>query len=46
MAKKAARKATKKSARKPAPRLLSGGNPQIPKGLGDAPVRAYIDAVP
>jgi hypothetical protein len=26
--------------------LLSGGNPQIPKGYGDAPVQAYIDAVP
>jgi hypothetical protein len=28
------------------PRLLSGGNPQIPKGDGDAPVRAYIEAMP
>lgn len=28
------------------PRLLSGGNPQIPKGYGEAPVRAYLDAVP
>ncbi len=27
-------------------RLLSGGNPQIPKGDGDAPVRAYIEAMP
>lgn len=27
-------------------KLLSGGNPQIPKGDGDAPVRAYIEAVP
>ena len=26
--------------------LLSGGNPQIPKGEGDAPVRAYIAAMP
>ena len=26
------------------PRLLSGGNPQIPKGEGDAPVQAYIAA--
>ena len=26
--------------------LLSGGNPQIPKGEGDAPVQAYLDAVP
>ncbi|HEX2029733.1 MAG TPA: DUF1801 domain-containing protein [Nitriliruptorales bacterium] len=28
------------------PRLLSGGNPQISKGDGDAPVQAYIDAMP
>jgi hypothetical protein len=28
------------------PRLLSGGNPQIPKGYGDAPVQAYIAAMP
>ncbi|MCA9053896.1 MAG: DUF1801 domain-containing protein [Planctomycetaceae bacterium] len=28
------------------PRLLSGGNPQIPKGDGDAPVQAYLDAMP
>lgn len=28
------------------PVLLSGGNPQIPKGFGDAPVQAYLDAVP
>ena len=27
-------------------RLLSGGNPQIPKGDGDAPVQAYIAAMP
>ena len=27
-------------------RLLSGGNPQIPKGDGDAPVQAYIEAMP
>lgn len=26
--------------------LLSGGNPQIPKGYGDAPVQAYIEAMP
>jgi hypothetical protein len=26
--------------------LLSGGNPQIAKGYGDAPVRAYIAAMP
>lgn len=28
------------------PRLLSGGNPQIAKGYGDAPVLAYIAAMP
>ncbi len=28
------------------PNLLSGGNPQIPKGEGDAPVQAYIAAMP
>ena len=27
-------------------RLLSGGNPQIPKGDGDEPVQAYIAAMP
>lgn len=28
------------------PTLLSGGNPQIAKGDGDAPVQAYIAAMP
>lgn len=28
------------------PALLSGGNPQIPKADGDAPVKAYIAAIP
>jgi hypothetical protein len=28
------------------PKLLSGGNPQIPKGYGDEPVQAYIAAMP
>ena len=28
------------------PALLSGGNPQIAKGEGDAPVRAYLAAIP
>ncbi len=28
------------------PKLLAGGNPQIPKGDGDAPVQAYIEAMP
>ena len=31
---------------KAAPRLLAGGNPQIPKGEGDGPVQAYIAAMP
>ena len=42
-------KAVKKRAAKPAstkPKLLSGGNPQIAKGTGDAPVQAYIAAMP
>jgi len=34
------------SAKAGAPRLLSGGNPQIPKGYGHAPVQAYIAAMP
>lgn len=28
------------------PKLLSGGNPQIPKGEGGEPVQAYIAAMP
>jgi hypothetical protein len=37
----------KAKSRKPAkPKLLSGGNPQIAKGEGDAPVQAYIAAIP
>lgn len=44
-AKKVAKRATaKRAAAKPA--LLSGGNPQIAKADGDAPVRAYITAMP
>jgi hypothetical protein len=39
-----AAKATKAPAA--APRLLSGGNPQIAKGEGNAPVQAWIAAVP
>lgn len=37
-----------KAAKKPAagPKLLSGGNPQIAKAYGDAPVQAYIAAMP
>lgn len=37
-------KAARKSATRPV--LLSGGNPQIAKGNGDAPVQAYIAAMP
>jgi hypothetical protein len=37
-------KAAKKTGAKPV--LLSGGNPQIAKGDGDAPVQAYITAMP
>src|SRR5215210_5133665 len=46
-------KAAKKPATKPKPKakakkvvLLTGGNPQIAKGYGDAPVQAYIAAMP
>jgi hypothetical protein len=42
-------KAAKKPAAKAAaaqPKLLSGGNPEIAKGTGDAPVQAYIAAMP
>ncbi|MFN7978484.1 MAG: DUF1801 domain-containing protein [Vicinamibacterales bacterium] len=56
MAKTATKKnAVEKTARKTAPkraaakapvRLLSGGNPQIAKGDGDASVQAYIAAMP
>jgi hypothetical protein len=41
---RAARKAA--AAQTAAPVLLSGGNPQIAKGYGDAPVQAYIAAMP
>ena len=45
---KPAKAAKKGSAKRPAakPVLLSGGNPQIAKGDGDAPVQAYIAAMP
>jgi hypothetical protein len=36
----------KKSGSKRKPALLAGGNPQIAKADGDAPVRAYIAAMP
>ena len=49
--KKAAKKKTaaakkKRTAKKSAPTLLAGGNPQIAKADGDAPVQAYIGAMP
>lgn len=44
-AKTAGKDAARKSAAKPV-KLLSGGNPQIPKGEGDGPVQAYIEAMP
>jgi hypothetical protein len=58
VARKPAKKAQKKSAKKKSamkaarpraaakPKLLSGENPQIAKGYGDAPVQAYIAAIP
>ena len=36
----------KSTGAKAEPKLLSGGNPQIAKGYGDAPVQAYIAAMP
>ncbi len=43
----AASSPTKAKSRKPLkPKLLSGGNPQIAKADGDAPVQAYIAAIP
>jgi hypothetical protein len=41
-----ARRAPKSLPRKGGVVLLSGGNPQIAKGYGDAPVQAYIAAMP
>jgi len=48
---RAVRRSSRVDPRKPAartskPRLLSGGNPQIAKADGDAPVQAYIAAMP
>ncbi|HEX7099459.1 MAG TPA: DUF1801 domain-containing protein [Acidimicrobiia bacterium] len=37
---------TERKKRESGPKLLSGGNPQIPKGEGDGPVQAYIAAMP
>ena len=46
--KKPAKAARTTTAKRPAakPVLISGGNPQIAKGDGDAPVQAYIAAMP
>jgi hypothetical protein len=41
---KTAQKSPTRTATEPV--LLSGGNPQIAKGYGDAPVQAYIAAMP
>jgi len=41
-----AAKASKKSAKVAKPKLLAGGNPQIPMADGNAPVKAYIAAMP
>lgn len=48
LAAKATKPAKASTRSKPAekPLLLSGGNPQIAKGYGDAPVQAYIAAMP
>ena len=52
MPNKAAKKGTTTPLKKASPKsdgevvLLSGGNPQIAKGDGDAPVQAYIAAMP
>jgi hypothetical protein len=42
----AAKRAPRKPAKAAQPALLSGGNPQIAKSEGDAPVQAYIAAMP
>jgi len=46
---KVASKVTPKATKPKAPakvKLLSGGNPQIAKGYGEAPVQAYLQAIP
>jgi hypothetical protein len=40
------KKAATKAVASAEPVLLSGGNPQIAKGYGEAPVQAYIAAMP
>lgn len=44
--KSAAKSAKKTAGATKSVKLLQGGNPQIAKADGDAPVQAYIDAVP
>ena len=48
MARRAAKKGKKTPVRRSGAKaaLLAGGNPQISKGEGDAPVQAYIAAMP
>jgi hypothetical protein len=41
-----AKRTSKTSAKAAKPALLAGGNPQIAKADGDAPVQAYIAAMP
>ena len=43
---KTVKKTVKRAAKPAKPKLLSGDNPQIAKGYGDAPVQAYIAAIP
>jgi len=43
---KVAKKAAAKPRKRAKPALLAGGNPQIAKADGDAPVQAYIAAMP
>src|SRR5215207_7736593 len=44
--KKTSIKPTKITSKAAKPALLAGGNPQIAKAYGDAPVQAYIAAMP
>jgi len=46
MATQPAKRPAKKTGASAKPVLLSGGNPQIPKGEGDGPVQAYLAAMP
>jgi hypothetical protein len=46
MAAETSKPAGKAAAEAAGPVLLSGGNPQIAKGYGDGPVKAYIAAMP